>query len=91
MTPDKVAAKAKEEKKVAAVKGIKQQIKKEVKRAKKEVKEAAGFDFMAEFEKAAQQEGNVEKLQAILNKYKKVEEKVVPVATPQARRWGGEH
>lgn len=49
------------------------------------------FDFMAEFEKAAQEEGNVEKLQLILNKYKKAEEKIVPAPTAQKRSWGGEH
>jgi len=74
MTPEAEKKKVEAEKKTAAVKGLKQQVKKATKEAtssSKETKQA--FNLMDEFEKLAGNEENIPKLQAILDKFKKIE------------------
>lgn len=77
MQPEKAKAAAAKEKTTSAIKGVKQQIKKAKKTSKKGDKE--GFNLMAEFEKLAAEPENLPKLQAILDRFKKVEEKA-PIA-----------
>lgn len=89
MSPVEVKAKEDKEKVVAKTKGIKQQIKKEVKKDKS--KNTEKFDLLKEMEIAlTASPDTVDKMQALLNKFKKAEEKA-PVAVASPVRRSGEH
>lgn len=76
LTPETVKAKEEKEKVEAKVKGLKQQVKKEIKKEKGNKDNIEQKDLLGQLEDlfAADSEA-VDKIQALLNKYKKAEEK----------------
>jgi hypothetical protein len=91
MSPAEVKAKDDKEKATAKVKGLKQQIKKEVKKTGSRKADAPKFDLLAELDKAlTDSPESVDKFQKLLDKFKKVEEKA-PVAETTRSPRGGEN
>lgn len=89
MSPAEAKAKEDKEKTTAKVKGIKQQIKKEVKKSGSKKADAPKFDLLAELDKAlTSSPESVSKFQELLNKFKKVEEKAPVAETTAAPRHG---
>jgi hypothetical protein len=90
LAPEAVKKAAVKEATTAKIKGLKSQVKKIKKTNKKEEKEEKSI--LVQLEEALTQDATaVDKLQAILDKFKKKDEKVVPVAAVTSSPRGGEN
>lgn len=90
LTPATIKAKQDEEAIEAKAKGIKHQIKKEVKRSKSKDSEKERINLIEQVETAIRKnEVDVEQLQAMVDRYKKVEEKA-PLSEQTTTPWRGE-